>query len=401
MSDPSLLNANGLSYEMPPALSVATIRRKIHNYPDAVSASNGGVINFTLQTGNQLIHGPSSYMKMKLTLTGGDAIADRRMDNIAGIFRRVVVSSSSGQELCVVEDFGLFVSKYFRFNNNQNTYDRMKAFCHMDVEIGFLNPTITAIMPLWWIPIFAEDRLLPSQLMHGLRIRFELDEARTAFWSTSGPTYISAFDVESHLQLDCTTLADRFRDQIEQNSQSTGLILLHKEHHRTITNLNTDVAQYDVKKSCSKALNVMVVPRATYDLNTHLRNGLQSNPYPFISAQCQIGSVFYPTSPLIQPGTPNVDNTHEPYYYVMNEHRNFDNAVPYGTFWGNINQICSSVFYQNFKLDSDPMSGVLLNNSRSLLMDLKTHNSTERRLDTYLCHLRLLRVFRNNVVVRD
>jgi len=397
----SLLDVNGLGYQMPPALSVATIRRKIHGFPDAVSASNGGVINFTLQTGNQLIHGPSSYMKMKITVTGGAAAADRRIDNIAALFRRCVVSSSSGQEVCVVEDFGLFVSKYLRFNTKQNVYDRLKSSAFLDAEVGFLNPTVNAIMPLSWIPIFAQDRLLPSQLMHGLRIRFELNEPHTAFWSTAGPTYVTAFSVESSLQLDCTTLADSFRDQIELNSQSTGLILLHREHHRTITNLNSDVAQYDVKKSCSKALSVMVIPRATTDINNNLRNGLQSNPYPFISAQCNIGSVFYPTSPLIQDGTPNFDNTHEPYYYVLNEHQNFENSVTYGTFWGNVNQICSSVFYQNFKLDKDPMSGVLLNNSRSLLMDLKTHNSTERRLDTYLCHLRLLRVFRNNVVVRD
>ena len=397
-----LLVQNRLNYGMPEPTTVATIRRKILNFPEATASSNGGNVLFILQTGNQLIHGPSSYLRIKLAAVGGAAGSNRILDNIAGLFRRVIVTASSGQEICRVEDFGLFMSKQARYHSSKNRYDNLRETCFLEKQVAPGQPHVYAIMPLSWIPIFDQDVLLPSQLMHGLRIQFDLEEPVIAFYSQAGGAGVTSFSVECALQLDCTTLAVQFRDAIDQISETTGLMLLHKEHHRTIVHPSSSTAQFLINKSCSKALYSMVVPRHTGEINNPLTNSFGSENYPFVSAQCQIGSVFYPTSPLTQEGAASEWGTKEPYYYIQNEvGRNFVNAVPYNTFYIGTNSVQSAVFYQSFMLDNDYMSGVLLNNSRGLLFDLKAHDNASRRLDTYLCHLRLLRIFRNNVVVRD
>jgi len=81
--------------------------------------------------------------------------------------------------------------------------------------------------------------------------------------------------------------------------------------------------------------------------------------------------------------------------------KDFDNHFRYEEFFAVAANQCSAMFVQGLRDSSDPMSGIVLNNSRALLCNATFHSGVARRIDAYLIHLRLVRVFQNNSVVRD
>jgi hypothetical protein len=149
------------------------------------------------------------------------------------------------------------------------------------------------------------------------------------------------------------------------------------------------------------AVEFQVIPRDGA-VASAANNTQQSLPYPFTSMQVQVGSVFYPNQPLLQSGAPTDLGSAETYYYVQNQLRkDFDNHFRFEEFYQVDDNKCSAMFVQGLRDSSDPMSGIVLNNSRALLCNATFHSTAVRRVDAYLVHLRLVRVFQNNSVVRD
>ena len=404
----ALLGANGMSYSMPPALSVATSRRGITNFPQVSSSSNGSQIIYSLNTGDGFIHGPSSYMKMTVTIQkgGAGALADSVvLDNIGALFDTVTVSTRSGVEICRVQEFGLYCSKYIRSKYGATKFARTQAPLRADqtvqsgATIAPFTATFNAVLPLSLIPCFAEDVLLPPQLMEGLRIRFDLATVATAF-KVAGLA-VDSYSVVSDVMLDSTILSDAFVRRVGEVAAQDGLVLIHKEPFHTIVNTSQASLNFDVKKSASMAVEFMVIPRVG-TVASATTNTQESLPYPFTSMQLQVGSVFYPNQPLLQSGAPSNLSSAETYYYVQNQlMKDFDNHYRYEEFHASVVSKCNAMFVQGLKDSADPMSGIVLNNSRALLCNATFHSSTTRRIDAYLVHLRLVRVFQNNSVVRD
>jgi hypothetical protein len=404
----ALLGANGMSYAMPPALSVATSRRGITNFPQVTTSSNGSQIIYSLNTGDGFIHGPSSYMKLSVTLTKGGAGAgsdEVHLDNIGALFDTVTVSTRSGVEICRVQEFGLYCSKYIRSKYGASKFNRTAAPLRSDSKVqggavgAGLTATFNAVLPLALIPCFAEDVLLPPQLMEGLRIRFDIASVATAF-RVDGLA-VDSFTITSDLMLDSTILSDAFVRRIGEIAAKDGLVLIHKEPFHTIVNTSQASLNFDVKKSASMAVEFQVIPRDGA-VASAANNTQQSLPYPFTSMQVQVGSVFYPNQPLLQSGAPTDLGSAETYYYVQNQLRkDFDNHFRFEEFYQVDDNKCSAMFVQGLRDSSDPMSGIVLNNSRALLCNATFHSTAVRRVDAYLVHLRLVRVFQNNSVVRD
>ena len=327
------------------------------------------------------------------------------IDNIGALFDTVTVSTRSGVEICRVQEFGLYCSKYIRSKYGATKFNRTVAPLRSDQKvqsgttIAPFTSTFNAVLPLSLIPCFAEDVLLPPQLMEGLRIRFDLATVATAFRVTG--LAVSSYSVVSDMMLDSTILSDAFVRRIGEISAKDGLVLIHKEPFHTIVNTSQASLNFDVKKSATMAVEFMVIPRDGAVAST-ATNTQQSLPYPFTSMKVQVGSVYYPNQPLLQSGVPTDLSSAETYYYVQNQlMKDFDNHFRYEEFFAVAANQCSAMFVQGLRDSSDPMSGIVLNNSRALLCNATFHSGVARRIDAYLIHLRLVRVFQNNSVVRD
>lgn len=429
----SLLAVNQLSYQMPPSLGIASSARHRMEFAQMNSytvGSNGGASTmvFDLQSGSSFIDPAVSYFVFNVSHTSDDTkvLMGFGSGSVANLIQTVTVRSRTGREICRVENFNL-LTKYVDLI--QNSSDRLltimasQGYSSIGATDYCAQVPLTGkvfILPMSTIPCFApiNGKLLPPQLMEGLRIEFRLESSNIAFMPSvkTGvvPTNFRYTITRPYAHYMCYDLADAFQRQIAMVAAKSGLRLLHNEYFHTITSANTQQINYDIKKAASKALSCLVIPRlvvATTDKDADCFASIQNQ---IISYQGQIGAQYYPNAPLTISDVSEAGN-YESYYYSMYAASALS-RVPSITpvQWtgsGNALTLVSdkSVYNNNFvmfNLNTSNVSnlvGMTLNNSRAFLINLTTQVAIAAgiRFDSYLQHLRATTVFTSNVTVLD
>jgi hypothetical protein len=428
----SLLAVNQLSYQMPPSLGIASSARHRMEFAQMNSynvGSNGGAstIVFDLQSGSSFIDPAVSYFVFNVKHTSDDTkiLMGFGSGSVANLIQTVTVRSRTGREICRVENFNL-ITKYADLI--QNSQDRLltvmaaQGYSPIGSVYGSSVPFTgkTFILPMSTIPCFApiNGKLLPPQLMEGLRIEFRLESSNIAFTPSTiagvAPANFNYTITRPYAHYMCYDLADAFQRQIAMVAAKSGLRLLHNEYFHTITSANTQQVNYDIKKAASKALSCIVIPRlvtATTSANADCFASIQNQ---IISYQGQIGSQYYPNAPLTITDL-SEDGNYESYYYSMYSASALGNRIPSITpqQWtgaGTAVLVGDRTVYNNnfvmFNLNTSNVSnlvGMTLNNSRAFLISLTTNTqiSAGIRFDSYLSHLRATSVFTSNVTVLD
>ena len=392
----TLLNVNALDYGMPPIPSIATGRTQISVFPQTVTASAGGNVIFNVSSGSQFIHGPTSYIVVDMAVTGGDATT--RVNSVESLFSNVVVTAQNGVELCRVNNFPVHAVKQrwqYSFNKRELTMATGGVYAQTSGTTRF-------ILRLDSIPIFKNKNLLPPQLMEGLRIQLTVNSINHAFKSPVASP-VTAFTVTPTLKLDAVTLADTFLRRVNEISASSGLVLLHEEPFHSEATSNTPNLNISINKACSKATEFVLFSRETADVEDVTKDSYSMEPYNFSSIQLQAGSQYYPIQPLTQSATGLRTSTEAYHYSLVNLAPDYKCSALYSYFYQAHSSIlgCEALFGQNLREGDDPMTGVLLNNSRSLLVSAVLGSTANRLFTAYLSHVRLIRCFNNSTVVRD
>jgi len=423
----SLLGVNELSYQMPPSLGIATMARhreefaQINSY--TVSSGGGGqTVVFDSQTGSSFVDPKASYYVFNLTHNGGALDIGFGSGSIANVINTVTVRSRTGKEIGRYENFNLLCKYMDRINESQEFLSSTlkaqgysvnregKSYADSVPQTGK-----TYILRMSSIPCFSpvNSKLLPPQLMEGLRVEFRLEASVVAFCPNVNTSVIDTTLTYTlnrpSVQYKCYDLADAFARQIAMVASKSGLRLLHKEIFHTITSTAGSQINFDIKKAASKALNCMNVLRITAKTTDPNEDCFASRVNDIVRYQANIGSVYWPNQPLT---IPTVTDFYQSYYYSM-----YGAGKIYGGFpsslvpeqWGGTNatNIEDDVYNNNFimiNLNSSNVSdlvGMTVNNSRALLLDILRANTGEVRLDSFLCHLRATTVFLSNVTVLD
>ena len=399
----SILDVSAMSYGMPPMPSISVARRIVDCHAQTTSASQSGNLIFTLNTGDMFLYGKTSYMKLRLNITGGDSKTYLSSYGVYSLFSSIVVSARNGVEITRVVEPALLQKMEFW----TMTHDKLQLV--KDSEGHGLqfstNGEVDLVFRLDCIPFFNQENLIPSMVCEGLRIQFTLNTVTRAFKVDTAP--VTGFTVTPVLKLDCITLADNFLRAVSQNSANEGLVLMHKEYFHSQNSATISAVNFNINKSCSKATSFIMISRESSKVDDSKTDCYLSNKYDYNRIQLQCGSVFYPNSPLEQQDM-NALYSREPYHYVLtNLSPNYNCAVRYNE---KFHIDGDAVFGQNLKESNNrgQLTGILLNNSRSLLVsatmaNLGTENvpNFNRIFNCYLEHVRLVRVFSNNVVVRD
>ncbi len=403
----SLLDVNNLDYGMPAIPSIATGRTQISVFPQTVSSSQGGNVIFNVSSGTQFIHGPTSYIVVELKLTGGGE-ADTRINSVEALFSNVVVTAQNGVELCRVNNFPLHaVKQRWKMSDSKRKVLQHTGGIYQKADIDSFG-TWQFILRLDSIPIFKNKNLLPPQMMEGLRIQLTVNSTTHAFKSPTTP--VTGYSVTPVLKLDAVTLADTFLRRVNEISSSAGLVLMHEEEFHSESTTNSNNLNIAINKACSKATEFVLFSRLSDNVENTIHDSYATEPYNFSSIQLQAGAQYYPIQPLRQEysatATHRQNTSSEAYHYsLINLAPDYDCSVDYPHFWKaqpTTATECEALFGQNLKEGSGSMTGVLLNNSRSLLVNAAMGGTPVNRLfDAYLTHVRLVRVFSNSIVVRD
>jgi hypothetical protein len=416
----SLLAVNQLQYTLPPQLGICTSRKHVVMFPQQASYTGSSTIIIDSQTGSTYVDPFNSYFVFKVNLTvTGPTVWSWGSGSVANLIDRIIVRSRSGKELSRVESFPLWAKYsqlYSKGRNWNKTISRSQGYpdyTNSPSNTAYGNSYAsgddhTFILPLHLIPCFAplNGKLLPPQLMEGLRLEITLADPRTvvAPYNATVLTNVTSV-VTPELHYDCFTVADQFARKIIDMSARSGLKLLYEEAFHTLVVAGTTSINFDIKKACSKGLRLMLIPRDNANVGVIDKDPVASNTYPFLTQQINIGSEYIPNQKL----TTGTDSKTfmEAYYQTMFAHNALDGSTTISPdqYLGVADRTQYNSAMTCFTLNKSNVTGLngfVINNSRALVVNLtRTALPTNLRVDAFLVHLRSLDVMVSNVSVAD
>lgn len=401
----SLLQVNKLLYKMPPQIGIASRRNHRTDFFQQSSYASGEVMVLDSQTGSDFIDGKNSYLKLLVNPVG--AGASWISGSVANIFNRVVVRSRTGKEVCRLENANILMKYVQIYDCPKDWRDTLgSSQGYSDGSATIPDAGRVYILPMWAIPCFMQDKLMPPQLMEGLRIEITLESPGIAFDNAGVVTDYAVTRPECHW--DTFDLADQMKRKIAEMASRQGLNLIHKEYFHTIVSGSNAQTQFnfDIKKAASKALKVLIVTRDQAVLADANEDSMGSLEYDYTRQQLHIGSDYFPNQPL-ETDDPSADGNAESYYNTMFAFGKTDQcwyppSVDQAEYTGAGTLKNSLIAYNLNKSQVSDLAGYVVNNSRAVLVDLTADtNAIVRRLDVYLQHLRAAKVFTSNVEIRD
>lgn len=435
----ALLSVNKMLYKMPPALGICQRRNHRTDYFQRSTYTNGTMV-LDCQLGSDFCDPRNSYIRFKLTAkgsTGANISADLASGSAVNVINRILVNTRTGKELCRVENANL-ITKFNQLYNCEEDWLRTVARIQGYADnTQNLTPTggQVYVLPLSIIPCFDTDKLLPPQLMEGIRIELFLEDTATVFReakiggvSQGVPTSYQIDNPEIHW--DSFDIADAYKRKIAQMASSSGLSLVHKEWFHTIvaagSSGQTDF-NFDIKKAASKALKVCIVSRANAQIANTVYDSMGSLAYDYSRQQAHIGADYFPQQPINVNAPFDSTENAESYYNVMFAHNKTNQCWnPPSVSVGQYQSLNAPIDTQTgappsrenslvaFNLNKSHVSdlqGYVVNTSRAILVDLKAgerlgnfpdgNADVQRRLDIYLCHLRAVKVYTSNCEIRD
>jgi hypothetical protein len=420
----SLLQVNKMLYKMPPSLGITARRHHVIDFSQQNGYSNGQTMVFDLQTGSYFIDGKNSYLRLDVTIAS-TANGNYRSGGVSNLIKRVVIRTKSGKEWCRCEEFNLYVRNCLRYKCTENYINRTGKSYGFGSDSTATNQSSQAngvtyrwTLPLWLIPCFNQDKLLPPQIMEGLRIELTLEDPAVAFESTGAVNSYTVTNAEIHS--DAFDIADQFKRKVAEMSARQGLILVHKEyfHSNVGTIAESTSYNFDIKKACSKACRNFTVLRLEANSTGASRqsaDSLNAEVYKVSRYQAHVGQDYMPNQPIDVPldsGTnlPAIQGINEAYYdtqFVWDKVNQcwYPNTVTPEQFLGDADVTganCGMVAFNLNKSHVTDLDGYVLNNSRALVVDIKcAGDAVARKLDTYLEHLRVAKVYTANAEIRD
>jgi hypothetical protein len=417
----SLLQVSNLLYKLPPQISITSETKYVTDFFQQASYNNGETMVLDTQTGSLFIDGESSYLRFTVTTTADTDGADFGRGSSANLFNRIVVRSRGGKELTRLEDANLFIKFQQRYNcpldwfdtvgKSQGYADSTNTTGSIGDGLGDMSAGFVYIIPISVIPFFHQtgSKLLPSQIMEGVRVELSLENPNTAFYNATHT--VTSYTITNPVVMwKVYDLADVFKRKINDMAKSQGLNLLHREVFHTIVSANSSQFNFDVKKACSKGLKAMVISRLTARVSDAKYDSMSSEDYKYIKYNFHIGSSYFPNNPL-ETGITRATNG-ESYYYTLSACDKirgcYNNcAVSPASYMSNTALTSATPGNDSMiacdlnKSQVSDMMGMVINNSRSLLADITFDDALSRRLDVFLIHLRAIKVFQANVEVRD
>jgi len=420
----SLLQVNQLTYRMPPQISIAQKVTHTIQYSQQANYSNGQTMVWDLQSGNSFVDAACSYLRF--IVKPNDSTHCFGSGSAANLFERIVIRTRTGRELSRVENSNLlskFMDRYMKSDNWQQTIGKAQGYSQESGEAKVYADAVPSTGKLFIVPLCSMfpcfnligSKLLPPQMMSGLRIEIRLADPDTAFCSidqTDQKTLASYTVERPEIHLKEYTLNDNFARKINEMANQ-GLNCLYFEHYNTIVSQTTNAINYDIKKAVSKAVRLSVMTREQANINTAGADVFESLPFNYETIQSNCGADYVPNQPLSMDGAATANNINEMYYYCLEENSKLEpwdpSSVTPVQFLGRDNDGSVNDKYSNAMVtfnwnrsNTSQLAGYTVSNSRSLLVNLKQQGVAKTvRIDTFLTYLRLAKVMNTNALVLD
>tara|TARA_R110002153_G_scaffold129228_2_gene277885 strand:- start:4261 stop:5496 length:1236 start_codon:yes stop_codon:yes gene_type:complete len=387
-----LLDVNDLVYELPKNLSLAAARNtKEYHFQKSEYTNGDGSMICTLQTGGQYVNWAASHLKFKLTRTS-TGTSDWGKGSAANIFREVIITSRSGQEIARLDRSNVYRLHHDRLYMSAEELASVGSLMGYDEAAVATGVPGTYIIPMCKIcTLFDNKKLMPNWLASGLRIELRLESPATAF-DAAAATAVTAYTIKDpKIIVDTFLLNDSAMKKLNEISARNALEYVYKSVHCITDSFSTGDNTIDINKAVSRALGAMAVSRRTANIANATVDSLKSEGFDFEHTQFRLGSQYYPQQPL-QGLEEHYWNTLYTSEKLKSSHPSSVSKSDYNTDYG----VTTTNLERSNVLD---LSGQPINNSMTLSCELKYLSSASRRVCVFLEYVIVSKIYVNNVSV--
>ena len=414
----SLLQVNRLLYDLPPEISLTNGKSHTMDLFQQSTYPQNAPMILESQTGSAFVDPQGSWFEFGVSATNSGTVSTNvGSGSAANFLQESLVTHRTGTELSRCQEIPLYVRNKQGWENDSNWKTHqgpLQGYTPISgtaTDLQGASEMARFAIPLACVsPFFSGRKLIPPQIMEGLRLRITLASVAHALVSASdAPT---GFTIHTpRIMWNTVTLADAFRRKISEISAQKGLVMLHKEVFHQRTSANATSYNFEIRKAVAKALACHVVSR----LDTTVANAagnvdpLTSEVFAWTRGQARIGQNYFPNQAL-----EGVAARPAAFYaYTLHSYGKLTNAgdraslIAYdqttgtaGGYVGTTADARGAIAFNLNKSSVSDMDGISVNNSRSLVIDLQAA-SAARTIDAFLVHLRMVRAFPSNAEVRD
>jgi hypothetical protein len=414
----SLLSINRLQYLLEPDVSVAVSRTNVENHFSDSSYNPSGKAICILNTGSTFVNPTSTHLCFSVTNKSSSGVLDLGVGSACNFISRIALVSKSGDALEVIDRVNHLASVLTNYNKSRDW------FASTGAAMGCKDPfkstfgagqtnfneiknlaTNRFIVPMSEITgLFNFDRLLPPQVCAGLRVEITWADALEASKS-AGDGKFEISDVV--VVTDCVTLSDSAQRAIMEQA-TNGLEVVWKTYANQQNVLSGD-NNIEIRKAVSRCLSVISKPHFNQSsVGEGNKDSMRCMENQLLRFNVKLGSLHYPNQPL-SGSTPEEMVTQM--YTFTNRGFGLDTrpsamgSVSLADYQGVTKVGGLGVWCCNLeRTNVMNLAGVPTNSSRSLLIqarvDLTNYlapNTIQTvLLDTWLCHVKLLRAFLSN-----
>lgn len=468
-----LMKLNRIRYNFPQDLSLVDSRTFRINYGDlSLYLNTAGEVVFRLTASTEYCIPENCYLRFFVKVVKQDGTAPTNIYTLTndagglGLFTRLLIESADGSEIERIDNLNHYARNNLAIKANlpyivsvggvaglNTSYDILS-----DSGISYLDNTAQnakslcggpgvnqngyqVCIPLPWISgLFRSKKLIPAQVLSGLRIRLQMESVANAFQIANGadpnpfvPDTNLVFQVISpQIMLDSVALSPLIQRKLMQVSASEGLDVYYETAFYSGVNFTGSSVSFNVYKSVSRASNVLFITQSQTgqtktlsDLYTTKPTIYGSTALCMVKSQLRLGSLYMAQQPLTSTSTITGATTStivpsngvDMYYqYVQcgegHNHMLFEDssvigyrqyvAVPAGTAAASDNKFV--VNKQDLeKMSCLELSGLPVNNSRQLVLNIDYAGPITGGyvLKTWLHYIKLCKAFANNVVIKE
>lgn len=313
-----------LEYKLEQDLSVVVNKtQRVYEF-EYTSYSPGSIGVCVLDTGTNYIDTSKSFLHFEFVTAshGGNTYTFGIHGSGCNVINRVIVFARDGTELSRTENVNLLNHIMLPLTYDREWFKRQGAMMWHGSHI--FPGSLTTIIPMYILsPLFAYGRLLPAQLVSGMRIEITFEETnKVSFGAINdatltglgpSPSAIAYTIADAEFIVETVKLGDSTRLAMDDICATRGLEIVHTAWHHTYLDHQTDMSTgvtVDVHGSFARALRAFARVRPTGGTTTantpqpdHKRDSFRGEDlFPISKYQWRLGNRYYPEKMV---GLPN------------------------------------------------------------------------------------------------
>ena len=313
----ALRGANAMIYVRPSNLALVDRRvLKSFNFSSNVYEL-GSTAQIILNTGGDLVWGPSSYLRVEYTAT---STLDFGAGSILNLFKSIRLTHRSGEILEYLDNLNLLANLRIYWEHSTDDFKKLAGVLGFsDSGSGYTNKPNTGVnvacIPMSLLSGFFSntDQYIPAAAAAGMKIEFEF--APNQYITISGKTSPQMTNIKMTLLCDTAQAFDIVNKQLLSEMadvDQSGVQYTYPTYFNSYIVSNSNSVNLDVQQSASLVGQIIGITRDNKMVTSTLNNA-DANLFiqPWSLGQWRLGSLYFPQQILKVPSNGTWSSTQQ------------------------------------------------------------------------------------------